>query len=89
MKDNSHLGGSYAIGQKWVHDLEKLNKMPLKSQEAMVGRTKYENVKIGDRPETSHVSRMTVEGEDMKIHRQSMPFGNILVSVSFHAFCLN
>jgi putative iron-dependent peroxidase len=76
--DKNHLGGSYAIGQKWIHDLDQLNKMPLKTQEAMVGRTKSENMKIRDRPETSHVSRMTVEGEDMKIHRQSMPFGNIL-----------
>jgi putative iron-dependent peroxidase len=79
-QDKNHLGGSYAIGQKWIHDLDQLNKMPLKAQEAMVGRTKSENMKIRDRPETSHVSRMTVEGEDMKIHRQSMPFGNILVS---------
>lgn len=69
-------GGAYVLSQKWCHDLSGFNKMPVPEQEAVVGRTKVEDVELeGDAmPANSHVSRTDVSG--MKIYRRSSPFGN-------------
>ena len=69
-------GGSYAMSQKWVHNLTSFNAMPVAEQEAVVGRTKVEDVELeGDAmPANSHVSRTDVSG--MKIYRRSSPYGN-------------
>lgn len=69
-------GGAYVLSQKWCHDLKGFNKMPVPEQEAVVGRTKVEDVELeGDAmPANSHVSRTDVSG--MKIYRRSSPFGN-------------
>jgi putative iron-dependent peroxidase len=57
-EDPQHQGGSYVLGQTWIHDLEKLKAMQLQAQEHAVGRKKENSAKIGDRPADSHVSRM-------------------------------
>lgn len=69
-------GGAYVLSQKWCHDLAGFNKMPVPEQEAVVGRTKVEDIELeGDAmPANSHVSRTDVSG--MKIYRRSSPFGN-------------
>ncbi len=69
-------GGSFVLSQKWVHDLAGFNAMKVPEQEAVVGRTKADDVELtGDAmPENSHVSRTDVSG--MKIYRRSSPFGN-------------
>jgi len=74
--DQPGAGGSFVLSQKWCHDLRAFNRMPVPEQEAVVGRTKEEDVELeGDAmPENSHVSRTDVSG--MKIYRRSSPFGN-------------
>ncbi len=74
-------GGCLVLSQKWVHDLDKWNAIPVHCQEAVVGRTKVENIELeGDAmPDDSHISRtdLKVEGVPMKIYRRSAPFGSV------------
>ncbi len=74
-------GGCLVLSQKWVHDLEKWNATPVHCQEAVVGRTKEENIELeGDAmPDDSHISRtdLKVDGVPMKIYRHSAPFGTV------------
>ncbi|GKT12680.1 MAG: porphyrinogen peroxidase [Thiomicrorhabdus sp.] len=77
----SGAGGCLVLSQKWVHDLDKWHHTPVHCQEAIVGRTKVENIELeGDAmPDDSHVSStdLTVDGVPMKIYRRSAPFGSM------------
>lgn len=72
-------GGSYVFTQRWEHNLKLWNRMAVEKQEAIMGRTKVDNVELpGDqRPVTSHLSRVDLkeEGKGLKILRQSLPYG--------------
>ena len=74
-------GGSLVLSQKWVHDMDKWDTVPVHCQEGIVGRTKDENIELeGDAmPDDSHISRtdLKVDGVAMKIYRRSAPFGTV------------
>ncbi|WEJ63256.1 Dyp-type peroxidase [Thiomicrorhabdus lithotrophica] len=74
-------GGSLVLSQKWVHDMDKWNAVPVHCQEGIVGRTKDENIELeGDAmPDDSHISctDLKVDGVAMKIYRRSAPFGTV------------
>ena len=69
---------SFLLAQKWVHNLKFFNSLSLKEQENDIGRTKEDSIELEDKPETSHVARVTLEkdGEEIEVVRQSMSFGN-------------
>ena len=73
-------GGSYVLGQQWIHNLAAFNRLPVEQQEKVVGRTKQDSIELeGDEmPDDSHVSRtdVKVDGTAMKIYRRSAPYGN-------------
>ena len=73
-------GGSYVLGQQWVHNLAAFNQLPVEKQEQVVGRTKQDSIELeGDEmPDDSHVSRtdVKIDGTAMKIYRRSAPYGN-------------
>jgi len=75
-------GGSLVMCQKWVHDMDKWDAVPVHCQEGIVGRTKEQNIELeGDAmPEDSHISRtdLTVDGVPMKIYRRSAPYGTVV-----------
>jgi putative iron-dependent peroxidase len=76
-EDPAHAGGSYVIVQKYLHDLDAWNALPVEAQEHIIGRTKATNIEL-DAP-GSHVDLNTVVGEDgeeRKILRDNMPFGS-------------
>ncbi|WP_030912012.1 Dyp-type peroxidase [Streptomyces sp. NRRL F-5126] len=76
-EDADFAGGSYVIVQKYLHDLDAWNALPVEAQEKVIGRTKLTNVEL-DEP-TSHVSLNTVTDEDggeRQILRDNMPFGS-------------
>ena len=57
-------------------------KLALKEQEDIIGRTKLDNIEYesADKPLTSHIKRVnlkTPKGESMEILRQSMPWGTM------------
>ncbi|ANQ47954.1 Dyp-type peroxidase [Flammeovirga sp. MY04] len=73
-------GGSFVFHQKWVHDLQKFNELPVSVQEKIIGRTKVDSIELegDDMPVDSHVSRTDAkhDGVAMKIWRRSFPFGS-------------
>jgi putative iron-dependent peroxidase len=80
--DAGFAGGSYVAVQKYVHDLDAWNALPVEAQERVVGRTKLSDIELPDnvKPSNSHVALNVITGPDgaeLKILRDNMPFGNL------------
>lgn len=81
-EDPDFTGGSYVVVQKYLHDLEKWNALPVEEQERVMGRTKLADVELSDavKPRNSHVAETTIvdeDGQERQIVRDNMPFGTI------------
>jgi porphyrinogen peroxidase len=79
-EDADFAGGSYVVVQKYLHDLGAWARTPTPVQEAIIGRTKIDNIEIDDddAPRKSHKSLATIEdadGNEYDILRDNMPFG--------------
>ena len=71
-------GGSYVLGQRWVHDLERWATLVVAEQEQVIGRTKATNLELDPHPVGSHLDRVVIEdadGEEEAIYRRSVPYG--------------
>jgi putative iron-dependent peroxidase len=78
--DPQFAGGSYVVVQKYLHDMAAWGRLSTEEQEAIIGRTKLDNVEIDDAaaPRKSHKTLATIEDEDgaeLAILRDNMPFG--------------
>src|SRR6185312_2366381 len=78
--DPAFAGGSYVVVQKYVHDMAAWAALSTEEQEAIMGRTKIDNVELDDddEPRKSHKSLATIEdgdGGELAILRDNMPFG--------------
>jgi putative iron-dependent peroxidase len=78
--DPEFAGGSYVIVQKYVHDMDGWGALGTSAQEAIIGRTKADNIEIDDdgAPQLSHKSLSTIDdgaGGELDILRDNMPFG--------------
>jgi putative iron-dependent peroxidase len=78
--DPDFAGGSYVVVQKYVHDMAGWAALSTEEQEAIIGRTKIDNVEIDDdaAPRKSHKTLTTIEDEaggELAILRDNMPFG--------------
>ncbi|MCB0914565.1 MAG: Dyp-type peroxidase [Actinobacteria bacterium] len=74
--------GSAVFVQRWVHNLKAFNRLPVRAQEDVFGRTKSDSTQLppDQMPATSHVSRNTLtdaDGEELHIYRRNTPFGGI------------
>jgi porphyrinogen peroxidase len=81
-EDPPFAGGSYVIVQKYLHDLQAWNALPVEAQELVIGRTKLSDVELDDavKPADSHVALNTIvdpDGTERKILRDNMPFGAV------------
>lgn len=78
-EDAAWAGGSYLHVQRYVHRMETWHKLPVKQQEAVIGRTKESNEELSDedKPLTAHISRVVIEEDEQElaILRQSLPYG--------------
>ncbi|MBO9611409.1 MAG: Dyp-type peroxidase [Dyadobacter sp.] len=76
--DPVYKGGSYLFVQKYLHDLKAWRAMPESEQEKVIGRSKGYDVEMPDgvKPPNSH-SALANAGDDRKIVRDNMPFGNV------------
>lgn len=75
-EDPAFRGGSYAIVQKYVHDVDAWEALAVEAQEKVIGRSKLTNIEL-DVP-GSHIDVNTVsgpDGEEREILRGAMPFG--------------
>ncbi|WP_029144762.1 Dyp-type peroxidase [Microbacterium luticocti] len=81
-EDPAYAGGSYVIVQKYLHDLDTWNALPVEEQERVIGRHKLDDVELPDavKPANSHVALNTIEdpdGTERDILRDNMAFGSI------------
>src|SRR4029078_1220659 len=68
----------YVVVQKYLHDMAGWAALPAEEQEAIMGRTKLDNVELDDGGRLSHKSLATREDDDggeLAILRDNMPFG--------------
>ncbi len=93
-------GGSHIIAQRWVHDLNGWNQMPVAEQEAIIGRKKYpDNSKLAEQATQSHLRHVElredgnhgVGGSDERdeMWRRSAPYAlhDGTVGLYFLGFC--
>ncbi|MFI6565126.1 Dyp-type peroxidase [Streptomyces sp. NPDC050534] len=81
-EDPEFAGGSYVIVQKYVHDLEAWNALPVETQERVIGRRKLNDIELDDgvKPADSHVALTSItepDGTEREILRDNMPFGTV------------
>jgi putative iron-dependent peroxidase len=81
-EDPAFAGGSYAVVQKYVHDLDGWDALAIEEQERVIGRTKLSDLELPDdvKPADSHVALNTItdaDGEERQIMRFNMPFGSV------------
>jgi len=80
-EEPGYAGGSYVIVQKYLHDLDAWNALPVEEQEKIIGRTKVDDIELADdvKPSSAHNALNTIEvdGEEIKILRDNMPFGSV------------
>ncbi|HEU5265859.1 MAG TPA: Dyp-type peroxidase [Jatrophihabitans sp.] len=81
-EDPAFAGGSYVIVQKYLHDLDAWNALPVEAQERAFGRHKLTDIEFPDaaKPSNSHLTLNTIyapDGAQRKIVRDNMPFGSV------------
>lgn len=91
-EDPDFAGGSYVFTQRYVHDLAKWTQLTVPEQEDVIGRRKPDSEELSDelKPDTSHAARsnLEVDGEELKIVRQSLPYGTTSEhGLFFIAYC--
>jgi len=79
--DAAAVGGSYVVVQKYVHDMAGWKRLGAEQQEAIMGRTKWDNVELDDADDDkqkAHKTLATIEkdGVEYDILRDNMPFGS-------------
>jgi putative iron-dependent peroxidase len=78
-EDPPFAGGSYVIVQKYLHDMQAWNALPVETQERVIGRSKLSDIELDEavKPSNSHSSLTTLDegGREVKILRDNMPFG--------------
>lgn len=80
-EDPDFAGGSYVFVQKYLHDMDKWNALPVEEQEKAIGRHKFNDVELSDddKPANAHnaVTNITKpDGTELKIVRANMPFAS-------------
>ena len=83
--------GSYAMTQRWIHDLDRFHALSVAEQEDVFGRSKPDSIEMDDdtKPPSAHIARVVIEedGEELEIFRRSTPyFGMAERGIYFVAF---
>nr|WP_201469939.1 Dyp-type peroxidase [Microbacterium hydrocarbonoxydans] len=79
-EDGDHVGGSYVVVQRYLHDLGQWQSLTTEQQEAVIGRRKADNLELDDADvgQKSHktLATIVVDGVEHDILRDNMPFGS-------------
>jgi len=80
-EDAAFAGGSYVLVQKYFHDLQGWNALPVEEQERIIGRKKLSDIELDDavKPSSAHNALTSIEedGKELEIVRDNMPFGEV------------
>ncbi|MBE2897386.1 Dyp-type peroxidase [Pasteurellaceae bacterium 20609_3] len=76
-EDPAYQGGSYLFVQKYLHDMRAWRALSVSEQECVIGRSKADDIEMSDeeKPSNAHSALANV-GDDLKVVRDNMPFGN-------------
>jgi putative iron-dependent peroxidase len=76
--DPAYKGASYLFVQKYIHNLNAWKGLSTEDQEKVIGRYKANDIEMADdvKPSNSHIALANI-GDDLKIVRDNMPFGNM------------
>lgn len=69
-------GGSYALVQRWIHDLPTLARMEPSARDHVIGRRFDDDEELPDAPVHAHIKR-TVQEDLGFVVRRSMPYGTV------------
>jgi len=69
-------GGTILLLQKWAHDANAWESLPVPDQELVIGRRKLDSVELDDKPSDSHVAS-TDQDRFGKIFRRNTPYGTV------------
>jgi putative iron-dependent peroxidase len=69
-------GGSVLLLQRWAHDVEAWEALPVAAQQAAMGRTKDDSTELEHKPGNSHIAR-TDQDDFGHIFRRNMPYGTV------------
>ncbi len=79
-EDPGFAGGSYVVVQRYLHPLDRWQALTTEQQEAIIGRTKADNIELDDAEsgQRSHktLATIVVDGVEHDILRDNMPFGS-------------
>ncbi len=80
-EDPDYKGGSYLFVQKYIHNMKAWEGLSTEAQEKVIGRYKMNDIEMSDevKPANSHSALTAItdeNGNDLKIVRDNMPFGN-------------
>jgi len=72
-------GSSFVAVQRWLHDLARLERLPRRDRDHIVGRDRESNQELADAPESAHVKRSAQESFTPAAFmlRRSMPWGDV------------
>ena len=81
-EDPEFEGSCYVHVQKYLHEMDSWNSLSVSEQELVIGRTKLENLELGEdeKPANSHIALNVItddDGTELKIVRHNMPFGEL------------
>nr|WP_225561604.1 Dyp-type peroxidase [Rhodanobacter sp. DHB23] len=80
-EDPAFAGGSYVITQKYLHDLQAWNAMPVEYQEGVIGRRKLSDIELAEHAKQAYahnvLTNIEENGQQLQIVRANMPFGEI------------
>jgi putative iron-dependent peroxidase len=72
-------GGSFVAVQRWIHDLDAVDRMSAAARSGAIGRDQETDKELDDAPASAHVRRTAQESFDPEafVVRRSMPYGGI------------
>jgi putative iron-dependent peroxidase len=80
-------GGTVLLLQKWAHDADAWESLPVETQELVIGRRKADSVELDDKPDDSHVAS-TDQDTFGHIFRRNMAYGTVTDhGTMFVGFC--
>lgn len=81
VEDPEFSGGSYALIQRYEHNMDAWNSLPTEEQEKAIGRRKFDDLELSDedKPSNAHNALTNItddDGNELKIVRANLPYGN-------------
>ncbi|MBD8879441.1 Dyp-type peroxidase [Rhodanobacter sp. 7MK24] len=80
-EDPGFAGGCYVITQKYLHDMQAWNALPVEYQEGVIGRKKLSDIELPEHAKQRYahnvLTNIEENGQQLQIVRANMPFGEI------------